>query len=143
MLDSIGSNPNPDSREWRTENSAPPPNRAVKDSTIEWEVRDISRRYKRWRKTAVESALQVIDLGERLVRLKRHVEEAYGPDHWTGFVDAQSDFPALRTAQKFMAGFKAKDDALLSTDPAAWLAKIWNNTATAKKPKRLKGVSDD
>jgi len=104
------------------------PARPVRAETIEWEVRDIARRYQRWRKTAVESALAVIDLGERLAKLKRRVDAVRPPFNWTEFVEAQTHFPALRTVQRLMAGAEAKEDPLLSVDPAAWLAKVWGNS---------------
>jgi hypothetical protein len=123
---------------------AKPPKRVPSAETIEWEVRDISRRYKRWRRTAIESALAVIDLGERIARLKRHIEAVSGYGHWTEFVEKiEIDFPALRTCQKFMAGAEAKDDPLLSTDAVAWLARIWGNKGggSGSGQKRLKGAS--
>ena len=109
-------------------------------------MRDINRRYKKWRATAVETALAIIDLGERLAKLKRHVEVARGYGHWEAFVADRAEFlPPIRTCQKFMFGAESKDDPLLSTDPLAWAPKIWGNKpkAAAKDRNAVDGASKE
>ena len=142
MLDSIGSNPTSDPGGGK---AAKPAKRVPSAETIDWEVRDIKRRYKRWRATAAENALAIIDIGERLAKLKGEVEAAYSYGHWTEFVASRAeDLPPIRTCQKFMAGAEAKDDPLLSTDPMAWAAKVWGNKPKPKGGDRnaVDGASD-
>jgi hypothetical protein len=104
--------------------------RTVKPETIEWEVKDIRNRYRKWKGTVAETARGIIDLGERLTKLKGHVRAAEGYGSWEGFVEPRAevgDLPPLRTCQKFMAGWADRDNPLLGTEPAAWVARVWGN----------------
>jgi hypothetical protein len=127
MLDSIDSNPSPDSDDRRTESSASA--RPIRPATIsKSEIEYVNRTYRKILRTAAEIAAQAIDLGERLNRMKVRVKAR--EELWEKWAEEHLEFP-LRTAQKLMAAANDKHK-LAALGPEGFMAGVWGN-----RPKEL------
>jgi len=136
--------PEPNHNMQDTSNSSNPESGAGKAAAVAKPVKPISKSeieyvnqtYKRILRTAVEVARQIIELGERLAKIKARVEAREGYRAWGPWAVANLEF-SLRTAQKFMKA--AEDKHLFGVlSPEDFMARVWGH-----KPKELKNKEDN